>query len=404
MKLLRPLLVILMIFVGFHGPNCQGLADDQPLNSPQIPEFEGPITSGHVRPHVEFLASPALEGRGSTRSKRLAADYLKKHYESQGLKPLFAGNSFFQDIPGKKAKDGRPTIRGQNVGAWLPGSDAELRDEFVIVSAHYDHLGIRNGKIYPGADDNASGVAMVLEVARQMAERSVAPRRSMVFINFDLEENLLWGSRWFVAHPPWPIERAKLFITADLIGRSLGDLPTRSVFAIGSEYSPGLQDVLEAVGRPSGIHVDRLGVDLIGTRSDYGPFRSKRIPFLFFSTGEHPDYHTPRDTVDRIDFEKLAGISSLIYRVCLRITEESEPPRWSPHPKPDIAEVRSLHRITKLLLDADTDKSRKLAGFQRFLVSNMHNKLGKILAGGKIRPDERPWLIRTSQFLLLTVF
>lgn len=404
MKHYRLVLGVTLAGVSLSMTMCRAIADDQPLNSTAVSEFIGPITAAQVRPHVEYLASPKLEGRGGRRGKRLAAEYLVKHYQSLHLKPLFANGSYYQDIPGTPDKEGRATIRGRNVAAWLPGSDPQLRDEFVIISAHYDHLGIRGGKLHPGADDNATGVAMVLEVARQLASRPQPPRRSFVFINFDLEEYLLWGSRWFVAHPPWPIERVKLFVTADLIGRSLGDLPTRNVFVVGGECAPTLHTALQDIGQPTGIQVDRLGVDLIGTRSDYGPFRDKQIPFLFFSTGEHPDYHTPRDTPDKIDYEKLAGISSLILRVSQRVADEDDPPLWSPRVDTGLSEVHALHSITQTLLDADAAGTFPLGGLHRFFISNMHHKMKKILTRGKLRPDERPWLIRTSQFLLLTVF
>lgn len=404
MKLFRFLCVAALLGICHNQLTICATANDQPSNSPNIPEFTGPITAEHVRPHVEYLASPRLEGRGGARGKRLAAEYLAKYYRSLGLRPLFSDASFFQNIPGTPDEEGRETIRGRNVAAWLPGSDPKLRDEYVIVSAHYDHLGIRDGELHPGADDNATGVAMVLEVARQLASRPQPPRRSFVFINFDLEEYLLWGSRWFVAHPPWPIERVKLFITADLIGRSLGDLPTRNVFVVGGECAPALERALQVSGRPTGIRVDRLGVDLIGTRSDYGPFRDNQIPFLFFSTGEHPDYHTPRDTPDKIDYPKLAGISSLILRVVQHVANEDRPPIWSPRVETGLSEVHALHCITQTLLDADAAGSFPLGGIHRFFISNMHHKMGKILDRGKLHSDERPWLIRTSQFLLLTVF
>ena len=356
-----------------------------------------------MRPHVHFLASPRLEGRGSERTKRIARDYLISHYKEIGLEPLFDGE-YLQPIAGPKTETGQPTVRGYNVGALLPGSDPKLRDEIIIISAHYDHLGVRGGKIYPGADDNASSVAMTLEVALQMASRQPRPRRSVAFVNFDLEENLLWGSRWFVGHSPWPLEQVKLFITADLLGRSLGDLSLQSVFVIGGEHAIGLPETLQAVGRPDGLQVRRLGVDLVGTRSDYGPFRDRQVPFLFFSTGEHPDYHTTRDTADKINYEQLARISSLIWKVSEKVANEEVPPQWTTQITPEIAEVESLYDVTTEILEADDAGKLDLGQVHRFFISNIHTKIGSILKRGELRPDERPWLIRSAQFLLVTVF
>ena len=404
MELCRKSFGALLFFSLSLIPALLSAGDVQPANFSQPPSFNGPIRAADVEPHVRFLADSRLKGRGDEPSKQLARDYLIKKYAAWGLKPLFANGSYLQAIDGPKDDAGRPTVRGFNVGAWLPGSDPELRDEFVIVSAHYDHLGMRGGRIYAGADDNASSMAMVLETARQLASAPAPPRRSVVFINFDLEEYMLWGSRWFAAHPPWPLEQVKLFITADLLGRSLGDLPLNSVFVIGSELAPNLREHMQRIGPPQGLEVHRLGVDLIGTRSDYGPFRDREIPFLFFSTGEHPDYHTTRDTADRINYEQLARISSLVLKITQSVADADEPPQWTSHPTTDIEEVKSLHQITTKILEAADAGTLPLGSVQKFFVSNIHTKFGSIVERGELRPDERPWLVRSAQFLLLTVF
>ena len=163
---------------------------------------------------VELLASPEFGGRRGPGGDKAAA-FLIEQFRRLKLEPLFQGE-FTQPVPGHEPG----TIIGRNVGAILRGSDPSLRDQWVIVAAHFDHLGIRGGKLYPGADDNATGVAMMLEVARALAPGPAAPQRSVMFIGFDLEEVSLFGSRYFVAHPPVPLDRVVLFITADMIGRA----------------------------------------------------------------------------------------------------------------------------------------------------------------------------------------
>ncbi|HVV99466.1 MAG TPA: M28 family peptidase [Planctomycetaceae bacterium] len=360
------------------------------------------VTPERVRTHVEFLCQPELAGRGDAAAKAKAAEYLCDFYRHHHLHPLFEGGSYVQDIPGTPRDDGTPTVIGRNIGAWLPGSDPDLRDEVIIVSAHYDHLGTHGGRMYPGADDNASGVAMVLETARRLALRGQAPRRSIAFINFDLEEHLLWGSRWFVAHAPWPMEQIQLFVTADMLGRSLGNLPLKTVFVLGSEHAPTLRDTLAEIHPPESVHLARLGADLIGTRSDYGPFRDRKVPFLFFSTGEHPDYHTPQDTPDRIDYAKVAGVERVVEELCLRVGNTDNPPVWSKAAEPDMDEVRTLHFVSGHLLDAAQE--RKLTDVQRLLISNVRNRTGQIVTRGAITADERAWLIRQAQLLMLAVF
>lgn len=364
-------------------------------------ESEGPIDASRVKPHIQFLAGEKLKGRAGAEA-RIAGDYIRDHFRKIGLKPLFEGEGYFQEIPGKADENGEKKTAGRNVAGWLPGRDAELRDEFVIVSAHYDHLGVRNGKVYRGADDNASGVSMMLEVARQLAGAETKPRRSVVFVGFDLEERLLWGSRWFAAHPPWPLERVKLFITADMIGRSLGDLPLPTVFVLGSEHAPSLVKTLDRVGAPKGLEVARLGIDLIGTRSDYGPFRDRQVPFLFFSTGEHPDYHSPRDVPARIDYHKVARVSGLVLKVATHVSNADEAPQWTDEPALNLDEARALNRIAKLLLEAE--RTHPLTGVQRLIVTQAKLKTDQILQRGAMTASERTWLTRLAKLMLLSVF
>lgn len=390
-------LLILIVFAAV--PLCA----DEPRN-----DWEGAIRSEHVRPHVEFLASPQLAGRSGAGSAK-AADYLTKQFRDSKLKPLFSNDSFEQAIPTSaeepsddNSSPASPRIVGRNVGALLEGSDPKLRDDLIVIGTHFDHLGTRNGKIFRGADDNSSGTAMMLEVARQLANLKPRPKRSIVFVGFDLEEQLLWGSRWFVAHPPIELDRVKLFITADMIGRSLGDLPLPTVFVMGSEHAPQMKRLLDEVGSPRGLEVARLGVDLIGVRSDYGPFWNEKIPFLFFSTGEHPDYHSPRDVPEKLDFDKVARVSSLVLKVVEATANADSAPKWTDDVSPDIDEVKAVHRITDLLLQAGEKKP--LTNLQLLVVTQAKNKCQQILDRGTFSADDRKWLIRISQLLLLSVF
>lgn len=392
-------------------------ASAAPADEPRK-RWDGAIRSDDVRPHVEFLASPQLAGRAGADSAK-AADYLVKQFRECKLRPLFAESSFEQPIPtsvedrpeNSKSPNGggeneptnpAPRIVGRNVGAWLEGSDPHQRHELIVIGTHFDHLGTRNGRVFRGADDNASGTAMMLAIARQLSVSKPHPKRSVVFVGFDLEEQLLWGSRWFVAHPPFELDRVKLFITADMIGRSLGDLPLPTIFVMGSEHAPRLKTLLDDIGSPRGLEVARLGVDLIGVRSDYGPFWGEKIPFLFFSTGEHPDYHTPRDVPEKLDFDKVARVSSLVLKMVEHTANADWTPDWTDDVPPDIDEVKAVHRITELLLQAGEKKP--LTDLQRLIVTQAHNKCQQILDRGTFTADDRKWLIRISQLLLLSVF
>src|SRR5262249_13506206 len=147
-------------------------------------------------------------------------------------------------------------------------------------------------------------------------------------------------------HPPKPLKQVRLFVTAEMIGRTLGDLPMNTIFVLGGEHSEGLKAIVNAIRVPPELDVAHLGIDLIGTRSDYGPFWTEKVPFLFFSGGEHPDYHSPRDTADRIDYNRLASVSNLIAAVCRTVADADTTPAWTDAPTHELDEVRTLHRIT----------------------------------------------------------
>ncbi len=388
---------LLLLVVATAG---RKLSADDATSPGDLPVFPPSISPADIRPHIEYLAGDSLRGRSGAES-RIAADYIVSKFRQLGLKPLF-GDRFYQVIPGKSEVPDQTVVLGRNVGAWLEGSDPELRKEFVIIGVHYDHLGTREGQIFNGADDNASGVAMMLEVARTLSKSAVKPRRSVVFVGFDLEERMLWGSRWFAAHPPWPLEQVKLFMTADMIGRSLGDLPLPVVFVMGSEHAPQLKASLSKIGHPQGLEVSRLGIDVVGTRSDYGPFRDREVPFLFFSTGEHPDYHTPRDRPEKLDYEKASRVASLVLKLVEDVASTDTPPEWSQPLQGDLDEPRALERITTLLLEAG--EKRQLTDIQRYMISTVRNRCQRILAANAMTADDRVWLVRMSQLLLLSVF
>lgn len=404
----RTVVAIAAWIVGVHVA-CGTVVADRPGQAPRPPAPPVArrvcpliIPPAQVRPHVEYLASPALAGRDGEGAEK-AADYIIRTFREQGLSPLFDGE-YSQPIPDSGEPGNRPSIIGRNVGAIWPGSDPQLKHEVILLGAHYDHLGMRRGQIHPGADDNASGVAMMLETARLVSKLPVRPRRSIAFVGFDMEEELLYGSRWFAAHPPVPMTEIKLMVTADLIGRSLGDLPLPLVFLFGAEYGVGMEEIVSEVGVPNGLEVGRLGVDFIWTRSDYGPFRDQQIPFLFFSTGEHPDYHTPRDTADRIDYAKLSRISSLMASLVVKVADSPLCPTWNTSPQPDLEEARTMERVTEVMLAEEAAGHRKLSSTVRFVASQTLSKTRYMRERGVLTAEERVWLRRSAQFLLLSAF
>jgi Peptidase family M28 len=364
-------------------------------------ELSEAITPAELKAHVYRLASPEFRGRRGPGAAR-AAQHIADTFKRVGLAPAF-GESYFQDIPWllTNGTERGPAFVGRNVGAVIPGSDPVLKDEWIVLSAHHDHLGMAGDTLYPGADDNASGVAMLIEVAEAFALQKHKPRRTIMFIAFDLEEQGLQGSAHFAAHPPRPFAKLKAFLTADLIGRSMANVMDEYVYVLGSEVSPQLRRAVTDV-KPDRLTVGRLGADLVGTRSDYGPFRDRKVPFLFFTTGVHPDYHKPTDLPDRVNYEKLARVSRWIHDLTERLADDATAPAWEPQSAPDLDEARSvLALLTRVL---ERPETVRLSADQRAGVQSARDRLAAIVARGTVTGDERTWLVWTGRQLLTTVF
>lgn len=364
------------------------------------PDAEPELFSETVfRRHIEYLASEELAGRAGKGGEK-AAEFIRKHFETHRLEPLF-GESYFQKVPGSSVNGNEVQPPGLNVGAILVGSDETLRDEIILIAAHYDHLGRGQTGYFPGADDNASGTSMLLEVSRALSRAKIRPKRSIAFVAFDQEERMLWGSRWFVGHAPRPLEQFKCVLVADMIGRSLGDLNLDTIFVLGSEHSPELTAALDAVKVPEGLHAARLGIDLIGVRSDYGPFWNEDIPFLFFSSGEHPDYHRQTDLPDKIDYPQVAKVSRLVHALTIELGDAEVAPTWQHDVLPSLEEVRTLARIVDLLLTQE--RAAPLTGSQLLLLNHVKGRTRQILERGTMDAGERSWLMRVSQLMIFSV-
>ena len=357
--------------------------------------------------HIHFLASDQMRGRRGADAMK-AAKYVADEFCKIGLSPLFSNadqqskKSFLQNIPGLADSQGVATTSGQNVAGLLVGCDDKLKDEYLIVAAHHDHIGVNRKGIYHGADDNASGVAMVLELARALAANRHQLKRSVIFVSFDMEEHLLFGSRWFTAHPPVPLKQMKLMIVADMLGRSLGDMPIDSFFLFGCEHAQGVTELVSEIPFAENTVPVLLSDDFVGTRSDYGPFRDRKIPFVFVSTGQSKDYHTIGDTVDKIDFEQVTAISQGLAILTLRLSRLKDAPIWIDNPKVSLLEVEAILNIV-----TEIDKQAQkwnLNTVQRIFVSQTRLQAEKILKNKQMTEKEKAWLTRTTQLLLFTVF
>ena len=346
--------------------------------SPDSPA-EGVPERARLQATVAYLAGEELAGRGSSDDRERASQWVADAFDQVGAKPVPGVVGRFVPFP---AKEGRPG--GRNVVGWIPGrKDAE----YVIVSAHFDHLGRVDGKVHPGADDNASGVAALLEIGRCLAS-GFRLERGVLLVAFDLEEQRMIGSRAFVAAPPMPLDRCAAFVTIDMLGRSIGDLFPGLLLAMGAERADALEAVLTAAKPAPGVTLRELGMDFnqLGW-SDYVPFEERSIPCLFFTSGACRDYHRPTDTADRIDGAALEARTRAILGYVRALAELPARPVWKPAPAPRLREVETIHALVSKVGEKEAELG--LTDGQRLLRKGFEKTLAETIARGAVTPGER---------------
>jgi Zn-dependent M28 family amino/carboxypeptidase len=254
---------------------------------------------------VRVLSADTMEGRGvGTPGGAKARAYIVKRFGQIGLRPQ--GKSFEQPFTFKPRYFGKD-ITGVNLVARIPGTSSS--NKVLVVSAHYDHLGVRKGEVYNGADDNASGVAGLLAVAEAFKARP--PRHTVLIVAFDGEESGLKGAKAFVADPPVPLASIGLNVNFDMISKN----PKGELYVSGAGPQPWLKPVLGNVAKLApvkltlGHDTDAQGKENNWTQqSDQGPFAAAGVPWVYFGVEDHPEYHKPTDDFATVpqDFFKRA--------------------------------------------------------------------------------------------------
>jgi Peptidase family M28/PDZ domain len=276
-----------------------------------------------IRRDIEYLASPALAGRlTGTPGNDTAARYLAQRYGTLGLKES-APHYLQHFVARPPAHAGpSPSLPTQNVFAILPGTDAALRGQYVVVGAHFDHLGASTeraldpeakGAVRRGADDNASGTAAVLELARLFV--AAPAKRSIIFANFSGEEEGLLGSSYFVDHSPVPLDSIDAMVNFDMVGRLKND----RLIVYGVATATELPSMIERANTTTHLQIAAQG-DGFGP-SDQSSFYAKNIPVLHFFTDLHDDYHRASDTPDKINAAGEARVVTLAERVIRDIAD-----------------------------------------------------------------------------------
>jgi hypothetical protein len=347
---------------------------------------------------VSFLASDEMKGRRvGTPEGEKASRWMAEQFEKIGLKKV-GPDGYFQ----KFKSGGESAPEGLNVLGLLEGTG----DEFVALCCHHDHVGVRDGKIHNGADDNASGCAVLLEVARQCAAAKEKPRRSLLFCSFDGEERMLSGSRFFVNSGLVDMTKVAALICMDMMGSNFFPRDVSSLYVLGAENSPEIAGVLGKIPKVDGFEPRRLGINLIEpmgeafARSDYGSFRLKKVPFVFLSTGQPWTYHKPEDDVERLNLGKMEKAVGFVRRLLLDLAALEARPRYVKQEGLSLDDLRAISETVRRFLEHPEDldvKEEELAGVKAGLA-----RIDEILKAGAITPADSQAL-QTMGLQLMTL-
>lgn len=270
-----------------------------------------------LRKHVNFLSSDTLEGRAAgTRGGRAASIYLAEQFKKSDLSGGATPNSYIQEFSGEM----------RNVLGLLPGRDPVLKNEYIIVCGHFDHVGYGNavnshgptGHIHNGADDNASGVSTILEIMDAFCSMHEPPKRSVLFAFWDGEEIDLLGSKHWVRQPTVPMSQVKFVVNMDMVGRLRND----KVELIGVRTAPGLRELLSRHNQASLLTIDFPWE--VPNNSDHQAFYERQIPILVPFTGFHDDYHRPSDDPDKLNLEGMKRIGQWMFSLLFDLAEGEE--------------------------------------------------------------------------------
>ena len=297
------------------------------------------ITAADLKTHLTIVASDEMEGRetGSVGQKK-AGNYLINQYKANTIPYPKGATDYYQRIPAAylNAKKDENLPDSENIWAYIEGS--EKPNEIIVVSAHYDHIGIKNGQVYNGADDDGSGTVALLEIAQafEIAKKEGhGPKRSILFLHVTGEEHGLHGSRFYSENPLFPLANTITDINIDMIGRhdEFHNDSSNYVYLIGSDYlSSDLYNICEAANKKyvnlfiDYKYNDRTDTNRFYYRSDHYNFAKNGIPSVFLFNGVHADYHQASDKVDKIEFDALAKRAQFAFAIAWELANRENRP------------------------------------------------------------------------------
>ena len=303
--------------------SCYSGAQNSSVNSAKIVEkYAQTITQNELKENLYEFASDAFEGRETgERGQKKAAEYLKNYYKTNKIESAYFSDDYFQEIPKSFLPPG--VKASENVVAYIKGS--EIPDEIIVITAHYDHLGQDGFKIFNGADDDGSGTVALLEIAQAFQNAKAegfGPKRSLLFMNLTAEEKGLFGSKWYVENPIFPLKNHVANLNIDMIGR-VDDahlLEPNYIYLIGSDK---LSIDLHKLSEKTNKKHTKLNLDYTYNdeddpnrfyyRSDHYNFAKNNIPIIFYFNGVHEDYHKETDTAEKINYELLTQRTKLVF-------------------------------------------------------------------------------------------
>jgi hypothetical protein len=295
------------------------------------------ITLSELKEHLTVIASDKMEGRNTgTEGQKRAGKYMINHYKKNNISFPKGAKDYYQAIPAeylnKKYNDGLKD--SENIWAFIEGS--EKPEEIVVVSAHYDHIGIEDGKVFNGADDDGSGTVALMEIAQafqQAKNEGHGPKRSILILHVTGEEHGLHGSRFYSENPLFPLSNTVADVNIDMIGRrdEFHKESNDYVYLIGSDYlSTDFYNVCEDVNKKF-INTkldykfnDKKDKNRFYYRSDHYNFAKNGIPSVFLFNGVHDDYHKETDEVDKIEFDALTKRTQLAFTIAWEIANRKD--------------------------------------------------------------------------------
>ena len=296
------------------------------------------VTASSLRGNLSFLASDLLEGRDTpSRGLDIAAEYIGAQFRKIGLEPV-GDDGYFQTAPWNPRDPNSEKAR--NVVGILRGSDPMLKDTYVMVTAHYDHVGVvkepKEGedRIFNGANDDASGTVSMMEVANALAALHPRPKRSVLFVAFYGEEKGLFGSRYYAQHPVVPLQKTIADLNLEQMGRpdSTNGTQKNVGWLTGFDFS-SMGEILAEAGRRVGVKIakDEKASDPYFNRSDNAAIAQYGIPAHTLCVSfDFPDEHLVSDEWQKIDYDNMAKVDQAVALAVLHMASAFPPPKWNP--------------------------------------------------------------------------